>query len=364
MTRTILAALLGSAVLAMPAAAQQVPIVQAGAGGRYETSIDPKTRVPRFSTVQVAAFRSRMARVIDLFASMPQVTSPPYPICHRLSSWVEITWPHETLSGAVYVMPPISFENGRCHRMTGAGVEVRLNALSLLRDPQEAVVRVNDAPSDWFLLPYSTATARVVRIGNTIGFTHGRAPLFQPVSVERYLREMLSRQPSDPVGGSAGELARWLGGGKSKMLAENAEKLREMSATMSPDLLAKMAAALQVVVDGTERDLRREAARVQLPSARQRLQAQLGSMSAAQLAAPACFPSAAGDLDLTPGCPTGFTLMELNPAYFDKSRPEVVQLLVVKTDDRRTHGENDARLAARMAIWNSLDHAKLAAIVE
>jgi hypothetical protein len=364
MIRTILAALLGSAALAAPAAAQQVPIVQAGAGGRYETSFDPKNRVPRFSPAQVAAFQSRMARVIDLFAAMPQVTSPPDPICHRLSSWVEITSPHQLLSGAVYMMSPISFENGRCHRMTGAGIEVRLNALSLLRDPQEAFVRANDAPSDWFLLPYSTATARVIRIGNTIGFTHGRAPLFQPVSAERYLRERLSHQPADPVGGSAGELARWLAGGKANMLAEHAAKVREMAAFLQPDVLAKMSAGLQAIVEDTERDLRRDAARVQPQSERQRLEAQLASMSTTARAAPACFPSAAGGLDFTPGCPTGFTLMELNPAYFDKNRPEAVQLLVVETPEGRTHGENDARLAARMAVWNALDHAKLAAIVE
>ena len=67
------------------------------------------------------------------------------------------------------------------------------------------------------------------------------------------------------------------------MMAENAEKLREMSATMNPDLLARMAAAMQVVVDGTEKDLRREAARVQPPSERQRLEAQRAAALAQKL---------------------------------------------------------------------------------
>jgi hypothetical protein len=360
---TILAGLLGG-VLAAPAAAQQVPTVQAGAGGRYEISIDPKARVPNFSPAQVAAFRPKVGRVIEAFAAMPQVTSPPVPICHRLSSWIEVTAPHTILSAAVYMMSPISFENGRCHRMTGAGIEVRLNALSLLRDPQEAFVRVNDGPSDWFLLPQATAFARVVRIDNTIAFTHGRAPLFRPVSAERYLRNRLSVTPADPVGGSAGELARWLATGKARMLAENKERLRELSAFIKPADLAKMAEAMQVVVDGTEKDLRREAAIDRGPSERQRIEAQLASLADSARAVPACFPSAAGGLDPTPGCPTGFILVELNPAYFDRSRPEAVQLLVVETPEGRTHGENDAKLAARMAVWNALDHTRLAALVE
>lgn len=358
-----IAALLGATTLAAPAAAQQVTTVQAGAGGRYETQIDPKTRVPGFTAAQVAAFRPQVARVVDAFAAMPEVTSPPAPVCHRLKSWVELNPFHGVLAAEVGVMSPISFENGRCHAMTGAGVVARVNALSLLLDEQEAFVRVDEGPSDWFLVPRAAGAASVVRVRNAVAFTHGRAPLLRPISAERYLREMLDRQPADPTGGGAGELARWLADGKPKMLAENKDRLREMSAFMKPADLAKMAEAMQVVVDGAEKDLRRVAATDRGPSERQRLETQLASLDVAARAAPACFPSASGELDLTAGCPTGYILTELNPAYFDKSRPEAVQLLVIETDEGRTHGESDARLAARMAVWEALDHGKLAALV-
>jgi hypothetical protein len=53
---------------------------------------------------------------------------------------------------------------------------------------------------------------------------------------------------------------------------------------------------------------------------------------------PACVPSAASELDLTLGCPAGFTLMELNPTYFDKSQHQAVQLLVIDTREGRTYG--------------------------
>jgi hypothetical protein len=361
--RTILAALLGG-VLAAPAVAQQVPTIQAGAGGRYETQIDPKTRVPGFSAAHVAAFRPRVGRVLETFAAMPQVTSPPAPVCHRLKSWISINPFHGVLAAEVGLMSPISFENGRCHSMTGTGVVARVNALSLLLDEQEAFVRTKGESSDWFLVPQAAAAARVVRIRDAVAFTHGRAPLLRPVSAERYLANRLTVTPADPVGGSSGELARWLATGKAKMLAENKERLREMSAFMKPADLANLAEAMQVVVDGTEKDLRREAAINRGPSERQRLEAQLASLSSSARAAPACFPSAAGGLDLTPGCPDGFILAELNPAYFDKSRPDAVQLLVIQTPEERTHGENDARLAARKAVWNALDHGRLAAIVE
>lgn len=356
------ASLLVASVLATPAAAQQVPTVQAGAGGRYETQIDPKTRVPGFSSAQVTAFRSQMDRVIASFAAMPQVTAPPAPICHRLSSWVEVQAPHGLLSGAVYMMSPISFDNGRCHRMTGTGVEVRFNALSLLADPQQAFHRPSDAPSDWFLLPQASLAARVVRFENAIGFTHGRVPLFRPVSAERYLREMLSHQPADPEGGSGGELARWLAEEKPAMLAENAKQLREMAAFMKPADLEKIAEAQRAGVEGMEQHYRSAAKNNRGPSERQRLEAELASLGSAR-SAPACIVPGPLTLDATPGCPNGLVLAELNPGYFDMSRPEAVQLLVIDTPKGRTHGENDARLAARMAVWNALDHDALAALV-
>lgn len=360
--RIVVAVLLGGA-LAAPAAAQQVPVVQAGADGRYETQLDGKKAVYGRSAGEVAAFRAGVDRLVAVFAAMPEVTSPPSPVCHRLKSWIEVQSPHGAMAGEVGVMAPISFENGRCHAMTGTGVIARLNSLSLLYDPQQAFVRMDRGPSDWFLLPKGAVDGPIIRLDETLAFTHGRAPLLRPVSAERYLNEMLRRAPVDPVGGGAGELARWLAEDKPKMLAENAQMLRELAASMKPADLAKVAEAQRVVVNETEASLRHAARTDRGPSDRQRLETQLSALDGAARAAPACIQAGTGALDPTSGCPAGLTLVELNPDYFDKSRPEAVQLLVIETPRARTHGESDERLAARRAVWNALDLRALASLV-
>ncbi len=358
----VLGALMGGA-FASPSASQHVPVVQVGASGRYETQLDAKTRVPGFTAAQVTAFRPHVERLAQTFAAMPQVTSPPAPICHRLRSWIELNPFHGVLAAEVAVVAPISFGNGRCHRMTRTGVFARVNALSMLLDEQEAFVRTEGPGSDWFLVPQAAVASKVVRIRNAIAFTHGRAPLLRTVSVERYLRERISRQPADPEGGAAGELAPWLGEGKPKKVAGYEKALREMAASMKPADLKKVAEAQEAGVRGAEQAIRHSAERDRDPSERQRLEAQLASIGSNR-DLPACFLSARGELDFQPGCPNGFVLAELNPAYFDRSRPDAVQLLVVETPEERTHGENDASLAARMAVWKALDHARLAALVQ
>lgn len=363
MIRHVVAAALLSANLAAAAAAQQVPTVQAGAGGRYETQLDLKTEVYGFSVAQVAAFRPKMQSLIDAFAAMPAVNAPPAPVCHRLESWLENASFHGLLMGEVRVMAPISFENGRCHRMTGTGVKIRLNDLSLLADPQQATVRVDGPGSDWFAMPQATALARVVRFGDAIGFTHGRAPLFRPVTTEAYLRETISRTPEDPAGGPAGELARWHAEGKAAMLAENAKTLKEMEEYLPEEQIVKIAEALQATVNGHEQALAHSAGHSRGPSERQRLEAELASRSLAERHAPACITPGTSMLDHTHGCPEGLWLVELNPEYFDKMRPDAVQLLVIETPAGRTHGESDVRLAARRAVWKALDHSMLADLV-
>ena len=73
--RLLIAAL---AILAATSAqAQEVPIVSAGAGGRFERQIDAKTRSDGFGPAQVAAFRGAIAPIIEQLAAMPAVNAPP-----------------------------------------------------------------------------------------------------------------------------------------------------------------------------------------------------------------------------------------------------------------------------------------------
>lgn len=367
MTRSLLlAALLGGA-MAAPAAAQQlpaVPLVQAGADGRYETQLDPKRVAGGRSPAQVAAFRGEVDRLLTLLGAMPEVVSPPAPVCHRLTSWIELEAPHDVLAAEVGVMSPISFDNGRCHRMTGTGVIFRLNALSLLFDPQQAFVRRDSGPSDWFLLPGGAAHGRIIRIGDTLAFTHGRTPLLRPVSAERYLTDQLDRAPEDPEGGDAGELARWLAEEKPRLEAETEQMIADFRGSMNPTDLAKIIEARRVTISAVEESLREAAAGDDGPTERQRISGELAALDPAARERAACFVPGVLELDTTPGCPAGLTLVELNPDYFDTSRPEVIQLLVVETPEGRTHGESDARLAARRAVWDALDIPALASLVQ
>ena len=351
-------------MFALPATGQEVAIRGEGADGRFETQLDPKTAVPSFPAARIAGFRTRVDRLAGMLRNMPEAVMPPAPVCHRLKSWIEINPPHGVLAAEVGVMSPISFTNGRCHRMTGTGVVFRLNALSLLLDPQQAHVRAEDRHGDWWLLPPGMAERRVIDLGDRVAFTHGRAPLLTPVSTGRYLQARVDALPAGPGDGAEGELQRWLNGGKAKMLAENAASLNDMKAYLKPADLAKMADAMQVVVDSTETELRRAAKAPQVQNERDRVASLRASLSPAAKAAPACMLVHSGEPDVSGDCQAGNILYELNPSYFDTARPDAVQLIVMETPDGRTHGESDERLAARQALWRALDRRAIAAMVE
>ena len=351
-------------IFALPAVGQEVAIRQEGAGGRFETQLDPKSAVPSFPASRVAGFRARVDRLAGMLRNMPEAAMPPAPVCHRLKSWIESNPRHGVLAAEIGVMSPISFTNGRCHRMTGTGVVFRLNALSLLLDPQQAHVRSEGGHGDWWLLPPGVAERQVIDLGDRVAFTHGRAPLLTPVSTGRYLQARIDATPAGAEGGAEGELQRWLNGGKAKMLAENAARLDDMKAYLKPADLTKMADAMQVVVDSTETELRRAANAPQVQSDRETSATMLASLSAAEKAAPACLFVHSGEPDISGNCQAGNVLYELNPRYFDTARPDTVQLIVMETPDGRTHGESDERLAARQVLWRALDRPAIAALVE
>ena len=82
--RHLIAAL--ALLVAAPVAAQEVPIVQAGAEGRFERQIDVKTTSEGFGPAQVTAFRAAITPIIDQLATMPAVKTPPAPALSRSAS--------------------------------------------------------------------------------------------------------------------------------------------------------------------------------------------------------------------------------------------------------------------------------------
>lgn len=276
---SVLTAVLLSA--ASVVAAQQRPIVVAGAGGRFETQLDPKMRVDGFTAAQTAAFRGQIDRVVAQFRGMSTVNTPPAPICHRLMSWIEIIPPHGVQSGSVEVLRPINFNGGKCNAMTGGGVQIAVNrADALVENRYINAYSVEGGVGRWYVLPFRKVAVALVRPG---------ASPFRPVSIERYLKE------------------------KSKD-APQSEAAKQLAA---------------------------------LPTASRGLSACFG-MDGMVTGRADCAPSR--------------TVMEINPTYFDKSRPSDIQMLVVQTPNgRSSESAEDER--ARMAMWNALDLDALQAMV-
>ena len=298
--RHLIAAL--ALLAAAPVAAQEVPIVQTGAEGRFERQIDVKTKSEGFGPAQVTAFRAAITPIIDQLATMPAVNTPPAPLCHRLKSWIELINPHGVMGAEIAVMSPINYQNGRCNRMTGGGIILKVNMPGAGLDPSRANVRRDERDGDWYVLAFKPArNPRLVEYelnGDDYAIiTHGRAPAFRPVSMERYLREKIEQARRDGA---------------------------------------------DIVVRETE--------------------TALAALSPAQRLQPACM-AAGYDLSASAACPPERTLVEFNPAYFDRSRPTEVQLLTLSTPAHRYHGEDDAKLASRTQMWKAIDRAALAARV-
>lgn len=308
MRRLSFALAVAANLLALPAAAQDARVaVATGDGGRYVKLLDPKTKVAGYGPAAAQAFRSAMGPLIAQLDGMAEVNTPPPGICHQLNSWIELSGALDArvLAGAVEVMRPLDYRDGRCIRTNNALVMIGLNRTSDLIDRREAVQR--DAESregrNWYMFAAERAEPGridMVRKGyRVVALTRSGAPLFVPVSAERYAAEQL----------------------------RVAEAFAAADPRPSPQL-----------------DYWRRI----LPQAR-----------ASGLPACITLSGLLETLDLSGACRSRGAIMEMNPAYFDTARPGDLQLLTVVTPVR---GDN-ASEPSRRAIWDALDFGRLAALV-
>lgn len=290
-------------ILLVPtAAAQQIPIVQSGADGRYERQIDPKTAIPGFDASTSKSFRAAVDELVSQLGAMPTVTSPPAPVCHRLMTYIEITPPHGVPAASVSVMSPINFNGGRCSPLTGGGIEFILNRTSAAFERSRAnVPGAEDGRANWFVLnPVASGNVIQLRDGTTL-ITNG-TDLLTPVSSRRYATEQMKRSGETP-------------------------------------------------------------GQVQDPRDRRPLWSiQLARLGADAGERQACLDER-GALDTTAACPAHSKVWEVNPDYFDKKRPGAIQLIVLRTPQGPYHGESPERFKARQAVWAALDIARLSALV-
>lgn len=297
-TRRLAALALGVAAFAMPAAAQRVPIVQAGADGRFETEFDAKTSVEGFTPAQVRALHGNLRAINERLRAMPAVSAPPAPVCHRQRSWVELISRYGVLAAEGGVFTPINFNGGRCSPMTTGGLEWYVNAPHQLTPDSGVHLTDAEGKGDWFVLEIKEIAPTMIRFtSNKYALTHGRAPLFRTVTAGRYIDEMVRRADAPSI----------------------ASVWRGLKTKITPT----------------------------------------------QAAAPACMPGPSDRdmLSLAASCPLNRQVWELNHAYFDRSRPSDIQLLIFQTSPLSARSENADQLASRIAMWKELDIGSFASLV-
>ncbi len=289
------------------AQAQAIPRVVVGADGRYEHRIDPKTRVDGVSPAVMVEFRRQFGAMVDYVDSLPAVNTPPAPICHRLSTYIEVAARFGVPGASLSVMTPINFTNGKCHNMTGGGFELYVNKHDTLISSQRASWRgAEQGTTDWFVLDRKGFTpGRIQLAPATFALFRADRPLMRPVSRERVLRQQIGEEPPAITGDR--------------------------------------------LVDGLRAD-------------HQRRQAMLAAMSPADRAAPACMARDGPWIDLQ-GCATGLQVWEFVPDYYDRKRAGDFQVIVLSSPTNRYHGESEQIYASRRAMLGQLDLNRLAGMI-
>lgn len=298
-----------------------------GADGRFELALDTRTKIRGLNPGQAAAFRAEVARLTDYLASLPAVAEPPAPVCMRLSSWLE---PAATASkvGAATVGAhiPVSFQNGRCHRMTGIGIGMPIN--------QDAGIFSNDyrrrsGGRDWWLLPIHAIEGRVVRFGEkgVLVLREGRLP-WRPVRRRAWLEHELAQAA---IQASEAEQS-W------KTYIATITRLEGRPPRRSP---------------GDDRMVQLMRERVQ------HLRDELARRTGADWVCIGGTDEPSPDDD----CPDARKPMEPNPAYWDRTRPERIQLLEVRLEPLNPLQESRDKVEARLAVWQAISCQRLVELV-
>lgn len=340
------------------ASAQEIPIVQAGAGGRFETQIDGKARVEGFQSSQVAAFRGRIEGLTSMFAAIPQVNAPTDPVCRRVYSFIESAPPpaRGMLTAEVGVMTPINVQNGRCNRMTGGGIVLWLNRIDeVVIDGGHAVVRgAENGARDWFTPRFvSKAPDRIVLDNGVTVLTRSDRPLYLPVSLERYMQEKIRTSGESQAGG---HLARFRAEELPGLRANSAELLESMKSWATAAQIAetrRMHEEAWRITEEAYAKMDADAGAAQ--SGGRTWSARLAALTPAQRQGQACLSDRTGEPSTAPGCSDGVYVWELNPDYFDRSRPSDIQSIVIQVDQDPYFGENALQYSTRREIMRDMD---------
>lgn len=342
---------------AAPATAQEIPVVQRGADGRFEAQIDGQTAVSGFASSRVASFRGRITDITDMFAAIPAVNAPAAPICRRVYAHIADVPLHGVLAVELGVMTPINFQNGRCNRMTGGGVAVTINLTGAIMDHGHAFIpNAEGGDRHWYAPPFQTWSPSGFTLARGITvLTRSDRPLYLPVSLERFMREKARREGEgqQPVGS---HLARFRAEELPQLRADSAEMLAEARSWATAAQIAEMRRmheeGWRIAEEGYARMDEEERGAV---AGGRTWTARLADLEPRIRANQACILRTTGEPSTANSCVGGDLLWELNPDYFDTSRPDEIQLIVIESPDGPYHGESAAQHAGRLEILRDMN---------
>lgn len=307
-------------------AADQVPIVPAGADKRFELALDPKTRIKGLAPAQAAQFRGRIDTLTGYLRTLDVLTQPPAPLCMRLSSWLELQ--ADPLKGAQATVDahyPVAFERGRCTRVTGDGVGIYVNHDAPIFDRRYRVAGLEDR--EVYRLPLADHDGRVIHLkGNAFVVTRqGQLP-WRPAKRKEVLGLQADRLEAN--------LRRMEQGDRDM----NALLLKQTGKPFTPRPEELRARARERALLARIRD----------------------ALAAGDSEEPVCLDEQYQYAGI--GCAPENMVMEPNPAYWAGSAPDRIALIVVSTGGP-SKWESKEKEALRMGVFRALDLDRLVEMV-
>lgn len=365
--------------------------------GRFSTTLRVSERVSGVPSAESDAMGATLRRVAGVLSANPLVhRPPPGAFCTWLHAFLPLS--AESVVKADAAVEVIPMADGECRRLGGiaAGVEVN-NAAPVMHKLNRFGEDLRDDGGTMYFAPRVMAPLNghaqfEYEGGRFVLLTRRKAPLWIPVSRERYLRAVMAAWETQVAGrirsaqsqaaraGSESALERWLRKEKPAVLEEQQRTLRELRGQIPAAELEQMRVAFATVIAETEAALREADAEAATAGAvvsegmegaqviSAGLAQILAKMTPAERASPACVDYRAPTRDPADAaasladCRTGEALVYLNPRFFDRALGAgAPQLILVRTSARLDN--RDPMNMLRVRIYETTDLDGLAALL-
>lgn len=300
----------------------------AGPGVHLGVHIDKRLDIDTFSRSQAQSFQQQVGAIIDHLRSLPAVNDPPPPLCMDLRSLLRMRLSVNQVAYASVDLELLTSGKADwdCSRNTRRGITVWANF-----DGDLWTNRVITVPGSYdhayAMLPIRRIEGRVVLLGerDVLILRDGKFP-WRPYDRRRFLdaalpkaeKRLADEEETLRLARGADEKA----GHKSNFSSQNRflQELKDNVARLRKEM-ARPTGAGWICVD-----------RAGLPMGRD-------------------------------DCADDSKPMEPNPDYWDRSRPERIQMIRVSMDAERPKPEAQEKWEARTAVWDAIDWQTLQRLV-